>query len=112
MNNSIQTAQISNIVQELNNACTVIKDSDQQKEAARLRALSAAKDLVSKLENPAETIFQHAFSVSIVYRHPRLLRHFSLALTPARKGSGPRMHKSRHPTPHLPHFDKEKWAPN
>ena len=66
MNNSVQTAQISNIVQELNKACTVIKDSDTQKEAARLRALSAAKDLVSKLENPAETILQHAFSVSVL----------------------------------------------
>ncbi len=61
-----QSAQISNIVGELNKACTVMKDSDQQKEAARLRAVSAAKDLVAKLENPAETILQHAFSVRSV----------------------------------------------
>lgn len=63
MNNSIQTAEISAVVQELNKACTVISDSDRQKEAARLRALSAAKDLVVKLQTPAETIFQLTFSV-------------------------------------------------
>ena len=74
MNSSIQTAQISNIVQELNKACNFIKDSDLQKESARLRALSAARDLVSKLENPAETIFQHAFSVSTLLHDFRLTR--------------------------------------
>ena len=69
MNTSIQTAPISTIVQELNKACTIISDSDLQKEAARLRALSAAKDLVAKLENPAETILQHAFSVRTVLHY-------------------------------------------
>ena len=63
MNNTTQTAQISSLVQELNKACIVIQDSELQKEAARSRALSAAKDLLAKLESPAETIFQHAFSV-------------------------------------------------
>lgn len=66
MNTSLQTAQISSIVQELNKACTIISDADLQKEAARLRAISAAKDLVAKLENPAEIILQHAFSVRTV----------------------------------------------
>ena len=66
MNSSTQTAQISSIVQELNVACTVIKDSELQKEAARLRALSAAKDLVAKLESPVEAITQLAFSVRTV----------------------------------------------
>ena len=66
MNHSTSTAQVSIIVQELNNACTIIKNSELQKEAARLRAISAAKDLVAKLESPAETIFRDAFSVRIL----------------------------------------------
>ena len=70
MNNSTPTAQISIIVRELNDACTTIKNSDLQKEAARLKAISAARDLVGKLESPAETIFRDAFSVRIVdYNH-------------------------------------------
>ena len=72
MNNSEHTARISAIVQDLNKACTIISDSELQAEAARLSALSSAKDLVAKLENPADTIFQHAFSVRAVYgRFPR-----------------------------------------
>ena len=70
MNNSTQTVQISTIVQELNAACTIVSDSELQKEAARLRALSAARDLVATLEKPAETIFQNAFSVGTVYEYP------------------------------------------
>ena len=73
MNNSEHTARISAIVQDLNKACTIITDSELQAEAARLSALSAARDLVAKLENPAETIFQHAFSVRAVHGHlPRI----------------------------------------
>ena len=87
MDRSTQSAQISNIMQELNKACTVMKESDQQKEAARLRAISAAKDLVAELEKPAETIFQHAFSVRTV-DHDLCLRKsiFSLTLTLVPKG--------------------------
>ena len=63
MNDSTPTPQLSTIVQELNEACGIISNSDLKKEAARLRAISAAKDLVAKLENPAETILRDAFSV-------------------------------------------------
>ena len=69
MNNSTPTSQISTAVEELNKAYTIISESEQQKEAARLRALSAAKDLVGKLENPAETIFQNTFSVRTLPHH-------------------------------------------
>ena len=118
MNHSTSTAQVSIIVQELNNACTIIKNSELQKEAARLRAISAAKDLVAKLENPAETIFRDAFSVRILdYNHNLLgLKRTDsikvLLLTNDCEGSGPRMRKTRDSTRHLPHFDKEKWPPN
>ena len=83
MNTSLQTAQISSIVQELNNACTIISDADLQYEAARLRAISAAKDLVAKLENPPEIILQHAFSVRTVDHClvSRLGKHFLSFLT-------------------------------
>lgn len=80
MNNSIQTAQISNIVQEVNKVCTAIKDSDRQKEAARLRALSAARDLVSKLESPIETTRQNAFSVRAVEHYLSLIKEKSSVL--------------------------------
>ena len=114
MNNTLQTPQISNIVQELNKACTFITDADLQKEAARLRAISAAKDLIAKLEHPAETILQHATSVRMIdhflfivwacFLGPSLLTGF--------KGSRPCMRQTSYSTWHLPHSDKEEWAPN
>ncbi len=74
MNDSTQSAQISNTVEELNEACTVMRNSDLQKEVPRLKAISAAKDVVAKLENPAETILQHAFSVRTLDHDLRLSR--------------------------------------
>ena len=92
MNNSTQSAQISTTVQELNEACTIMRDSDLQKEAARLKAVSAAKDLVARLENPAETILQHAFSVCTLDHDLRPSRKaISIWLRHCSAGSGPRM---------------------
>lgn len=67
MNAPIPTAQISAVVQEVDDAARTIRDCDVEKEIARKKALAAARKLVSTLETPAETAFLHAFGVRTLF---------------------------------------------
>ena len=77
MNSPSSIGQISAIVRDLNQACTAINESEIQKEGARRRALSAARELVAELENPTETIFQQILSVRTVQNYLGLIRKAS-----------------------------------
>lgn len=63
MNAQLQNAQISSIVSEIDSAAKAIHDGEEEIKTARKRALLAARNLVATLEDPAETVFKHAFSV-------------------------------------------------
>lgn len=80
MDNSTTAAQISTSLQKLNEECDTINESDLRKEAARLRALSATKDLVANLENPTETIFQQILSVLTAHSYLLLIEQTSSGL--------------------------------
>lgn len=64
MNIPTQNAQISSIVNEIDSAAKAIRDGEEEIKKARKRTLLAARDLVATLEDPIETVFKHAFSVS------------------------------------------------
>lgn len=78
MNIPTQNAQISSIVSEIDSAAKAIRDGEEEIKKARKRTLLAARNLVATLEDPVETVFKHAFSVSSFFAI--LLLNLMLAL--------------------------------